>query len=115
MKSEEMKDAVIGALEDSKARNIRVLDVRDITDITDYLIIASGTSNRHVASSAEKVLRRMQELGIKPLGKEGLDGSEWALLDFGDLVVHIMLPKTREFYALEKLWGGSNFVQSIES
>lgn len=115
MRSEEMKDVVIEALDDNKARDIRALDVKEITDITDYMIIASGTSNRHVASSAEKVLQRMQELGIRPLGKEGLDGSEWALIDFGDLVVHVMLPKTREFYALEKLWGGGNFEQSVES
>lgn len=115
MKSEAIKEAVVATLEDIKSRDIRVLDVREITDVTDFLVIASGTSSRHVASSAEKVLRQLQDLGVRPLGKEGLDGSEWALLDYGDVVVHIMLPKTRDFYALEKLWSAGSSAQSVES
>ena len=115
MESKQLKEISLGILQDIKAQDIQVLDVRKITDIADYLIIASGTSTRHVAATADRLLRDMQDHHIKVLGKEGLDSGEWALLDFGDVVIHLMLPKVREFYALEKLWGGSEPIQSAES
>lgn len=99
-----MKDRVIGAIEDMKGQDIAVLDVRGMTDITDSMIIASGTSNTHVKAVAEKVLEALRHEGVKPMGVEGEQQGEWVLLDFGDVVVHVMHPETRRFYELEKLW-----------
>ncbi|HUW98534.1 MAG TPA: ribosome silencing factor [Acidiferrobacter sp.] len=97
-------DMVREALEQAKAVDIVVLDVRLLTDITDYMVIASGTSTRHVTSMGRKVDEFLRERGHKSLGLEGLLGGEWVLIDFGDVVVHVMHPKARAFYALEKLW-----------
>ncbi len=104
MQSEELVKLVVDALEDLKAVDIRVLDVRNLTSITDAMIIASGTSNRHVKSLAENVIEEAKQHGIQPLGSEGLDQGEWALVDLGDAVVHVMQPRIRDFYQLEKLW-----------
>jgi len=97
-------DMIREALEQAKAEEIVVLDVRLLTDITDYMIIASGTSTRHVASTGRKVDDLLRERGHKSQGLEGVEGGEWVLIDFGDVIVHVMHPKTRAFYALEKLW-----------
>ena len=97
-------DLIRDALDQAKAEDIVVLDVRMLTDITDYMIIASGTSTRHVASTGRKVDDLLREHGHKPQGVEGLGGGEWVLIDFGDVIVHVMHPTTRAFYALEKLW-----------
>jgi len=91
-------------LEQAKALEIVVLDVRLLTDMTDYMIIASGTSTRHVVSVARKVDDALRAEGFKAQGTEGLTDGEWALVDCGDVVTHVMHPKTRAFYALEKLW-----------
>ena len=104
MESAELKELVKRALEDLKGVKIIELDVRPLTDVMDYLVIASGTSNRHVKALAETVLMRAREQGHRPLGVEGQDGAEWVLVDFGDVVVHVMLPATRDFYDLERLW-----------
>jgi ribosome-associated protein len=93
------------ALDDAKAQDVSVLDVRKIADFADYMIVASGTSSRHVASMADKVVDAMREHGVRAQGVEGKDTGEWVLIDFGDVIVHLMRPQTREFYALEKLWG----------
>ena len=95
---------MINALEDLKAKNIVQLDVREMTDVTDTLIIASGTSNRHVKSIANNVVEDSKKLGYMPLGVEGIDAGDWVLVDFGDIVVHVMQEETRNFYELEKLW-----------
>jgi len=97
------------ALEDMKAVDIRVLDVRDQTSITDLMVIASGTSTRHIKSLADHVAQEAKQTGVPAPGVEGDKGSEWILVDLIDVVVHIMMPETRAFYALEKLWsvGGS--------
>ncbi|WP_298138902.1 ribosome silencing factor [Acidiferrobacter sp.] len=92
------------ALEQAKAEDIAVLDVRSLTDVTDTMIIASGTSTRHVTSIGRKVDDSLREAGYKPQGVEGLGDGEWVLIDGGDVLVHVMHPKTRAFYALEKLW-----------
>ncbi|KXU34271.1 ribosome silencing factor RsfS [Ventosimonas gracilis] len=107
MQSEQMLQLAQNALEDLKAQNIVSIDVRDKTSVTDYMLIASGTSSRQVKALAEHVLEKFKEQGVRPLGSEGLDGGEWALLDMGDLLVHVMQAQTREFYDLERLWQGA--------
>ena len=106
MESAQLKDLVIDALEELKGQNIVTVDVQQLTDVMDYMVVASGTSNRHVKSLAENVRDEAKSQGVRPLGVEGQDGSEWVLVDFGDVVVHIMLPATRDFYDLERLWSG---------
>ena len=99
-----MKSLVIDALEDMKAKDIVCLDVKPLTSVADFLVVASGTSNRHVKAIADNVRDKMKQRDIKPLGIEGEDAAEWVLVDLGDIIVHIMLPDTRRFYDLEKLW-----------
>jgi len=104
MNSEQLSDLVVEALEDVKAKDIVKLDVRDMTTVTDYMIVASGTSTRHVQALVENVIEKASQAGHKPIGVEGESGGEWVLLDLQDALVHVMLPKVREFYNLEKLW-----------
>jgi ribosome silencing factor RsfS/YbeB/iojap len=99
-----LTQVVLAALEDMKAVNVKAMDVRGITDITDMMVVASGTSDRHVKSIADRVVQRCKEAGYRPLGIEGERDGEWVLLDLNDVVLHVMLPRVREFYALEKLW-----------
>lgn len=96
---------VIAALEDLKANDIREIDVRGKTSVTDLIVIASGTSSRHVKSIADEVVRQLKGLGAPPIGVEGEREGEWVLVDLGDIIVHVMLPRIREFYGLERLWG----------
>ena len=107
MNSEELEKLAIFALEDVKAQDITSIDVRDKTSVTDYMVIATGSSSRHVKSLADNVLEKVKEQGVRPLGSEGLDSGEWALLDLGDVVVHVMQAATRQFYDLERLWQGA--------
>lgn len=95
---------ILEILEDLKAIDTVCLDVRHLTSITDAMIIASGRSDRHVRAIADALVERSKEAGVKALGVEGKDGGEWVLIDFADVIVHVMLPKTRDFYDLEKLW-----------
>ncbi len=104
MEADTLKELVVDALDDLKAVNTVTLDVTDLTDVTDYLVITSGTSNRHVKSLADNVCMEAKKQGMRPLGVEGEDAGEWVLVDFGDVVVHVMLPATRDFYDLERLW-----------
>ncbi|MDJ0907691.1 MAG: ribosome silencing factor [Woeseiaceae bacterium] len=104
MNSSELAELVVEALDDVKAQDIVRLDVRDLTTVTDYMIVASGTSSRHVQALVENVAEKAKEAGHRPIGIEGEDGGEWVLLDLQDALVHVMLPKVREFYNLEKLW-----------
>src|ERR1700724_582158 len=99
-----LQTAVTAALDDMKAVNVRVLDVRGLTDIADTMVIASGNSDRHVRSIAERVVEKAKESGFRPLGKEGERDGEWVLVDLQDIIVHVMLPRVREFYGLERLW-----------
>src|SRR5690606_18517328 len=99
-----LKAVVIHALEDMKAKDIVVLDVKPLTSVADLMIVASGTSNRHVKSIADRVRERVKENGFMPLGVEGEEAAEWVLVDLGDIIVHVMQPDTRRFYDLEKLW-----------
>ncbi|MCW8195305.1 ribosome silencing factor [Proteobacteria bacterium 005FR1] len=104
MTEPQLNDIIINALEDLKGRDIVSLDVRELSDVMDTLIIVSGTSNRHVKSLVDNVVEDAKEAGFRPMGIEGKEGGEWVLVDFGDTVVHAMLPATREFYDLERLW-----------
>ena len=104
MNSDELCDLVIEALDDIKGQDIVKLDVRELTTVTDYMIVASGTSNRHVQALVDNVAEKAKQAGHRPTGIEGEDGGEWVLLDLQDALVHVMLPKVREFYNLEKLW-----------
>jgi ribosome-associated protein len=101
-----LAQVVLDALADMKAVDVKALDVRGITDITDTMVVASGTSDRHVKSIADRVVQRCKEAGFRPYGIEGERDGEWVLLDLNDVVLHVMLPRVREFYALEKLWEG---------
>jgi ribosome-associated protein len=104
MNSEQLCTLIVDALDDVKAQDIVKLDVRKMTSVTDYMIVASGTSNRHVKALVDNVSEKAREAGHKPIGMEGEEGGEWVLLDLQDALVHVMLPKVREFYNLEKLW-----------
>lgn len=104
MQTEEIENTAREALEDLKATDIVRFDVRDMTSVTDVMLIASGNSDRHVKSLADAVVTACKKGGCPPLGVEGEREGEWVLVDLGDVVVHVMQPRIREFYALEKLW-----------
>ena len=95
---------VHAAVEELKARDTVEIDVRGKSSVCDYMVIASGTSTRHVKSIADEVVKFAKKLDVQPLGVEGEREAEWVLVDLGDVVVHVLLPRVREFYALERLW-----------
>ena len=101
---EVLRQQVLAALDELKAKDVKEIDVRGKTSIADVLIIASGTSTRHVKSLADEVVRFVKKAGMMPLGVEGQREAEWVLVDLGDIIVHVMLPRIREFYGLERLW-----------
>lgn len=102
--AEALLEQVHAAVEEIKARDTVEIDVRGRTSVCDYMVITSGTSSRHVKSIADEVVKFAKRLGVQPLGVEGEREAEWVLVDLGDVVVHVMLPRVREFYALERLW-----------
>lgn len=104
MHSKKLLSLARGALDDMKAKDVRVLDVRKLTAIADYMVIASGTSDRHVRSIAERVVEQAKEAGYPALGIEGQDSGDWVLVDLQDVIVHVMQPRARDFYKLEGLW-----------
>ena len=104
MQLEALRKIVVDALEELKAQDLVVLDVRGIASFTDLMVVASGTSTRQVKALADKVIEKCRLAGVRPLGVEGEREAEWVLVDLGDIVVHVMLPQTRDFYSLEKLW-----------
>ena len=106
MQSNQILTLALSALDDGNGNDIKVIDVREKTNITDYMVIASGTSDRHVVSLAGRVVDKMKENHLTPLGVEGENTGEWVLVDLGDAIIHVMKPQTREFYQLEKLWQG---------
>ncbi len=99
-----LRKAVMAALEELKAKDIREIDVRGRTSIADLLVFASGTSARHVKSIADEVVKYAKRAGMPPLGVEGEESADWVLVDLGDVIVHVMLPRVREFYGLERFW-----------
>ena len=107
MQTEQLVELTIAALEDLKAQDITVIDVREKTSITDVMVIATGASSRQVKSLADNVLEKVKEQGVRPIGSEGQEGGEWVLIDLANVVVHVMQPATRQFYDLERLWQGA--------
>jgi len=110
-----LENLVTTALDDMKAVNVKVLDVRGLTDIADTFVIASGNSDRHVRSIADRVIQSAKAAGIRTHGLEGARDSEWVLVDLNDVIVHVMLPRTREFYGLERLWEGDGIKPKAKS
>ena len=106
MNTEQLLQVVLYALDDGKGRDIKILDVRGKTSIADYMVIASGTSERHVKSLAGHVVEEAKKQETPPLGVEGENVGEWVLVDLGDVIVHVMKPQVREFYQLEKFFHG---------
>lgn len=102
--SGKLADLVVSTLDDFKAQRVTRLDVGHLTTITDVMIVASGRSDRHVRALADALVERCKEAGFTPLGIEGAEGGEWILVDLADVVVHVMLPRVRDFYNIEKLW-----------
>ncbi len=99
-----LKNVILDALDDMKALEVKFLDVRGLTDIADFMVIASGTSDRHVRSVAQRVVEKAKEAGFRPHGVEGQQDGDWVLIDLNEMIIHVMLPRVREFYGLEKLW-----------
>ena len=114
IEADELLAITLAALEDMKAVDVRVIDVRDLTTITDVMVIAGGTSTRHVKAIADNVAMEAKRHGVTALGVEGDKGAEWILVDLADVVVHVMMPEIRAFYALEKLWSVGNSEQSVQ-
>jgi ribosome-associated protein len=110
-----LRKSVIDALEELKAKDVREIDVRGKTSIADLLVIASGTSARHVKSIANEVTKFAKQAGVVPLGVEGEVEGEWELVDLGDVIVHVMLPRIREFYGLERLWTVGDFGHDVDA
>ena len=102
--NERLRTLVLGALDDLKAKDVQEIDVRGKSSVADLLVVASGTSSRHVKSIADEVVKKAKQGGQPPIGVEGQREGEWVLVDLGDVIVHVMLPRTREFYGLERLW-----------
>ena len=104
MKTTPLTQLVKDAIEEIKGLDLKFIDVRELTTITDYMVVCTGTSNRHVKSIADNIVVQAKAAGYRPLGIEGLDAAEWVLVDLGDIVAHVMQAQTRAFYQLEKLW-----------
>ena len=104
MNPEQIKDQVVDALEDIKGQDIKAIDIADISDFADYMIVVSGTSDTHVKALARSASDKLRTQGVKPLNEDGADVGEWVLVDFGDVVLHVMRPEVRAYYDLEKLW-----------
>ncbi|WP_027855634.1 ribosome silencing factor [Marinobacterium litorale] len=108
MQIDQLVNLVQGALDDMKARDVVTLDVTGKSSVTDWMVVASGTSKRHVISVAQDVLDKVKEAGLKPVGVEGQEAGDWVLVDLGDVVVHVMMPDARSFYDIERLWSFDN-------
>lgn len=106
MQAKDLQEKICQLLDDAKAKDIQVLEVSKISSITDFMVIATGTSSRHVSAVADNLVDAMKAEGIRAWGIEGQETGEWVLVDFGDVIVHIMQMEARNFYLLERLWSG---------
>lgn len=116
MDTEQLLTLVTQALEDKKAKDIKILDVRNLSSVTDFMVVATGNTDRQVIALAQHVVEQAKAHGHQPLGKEGNQVGEWVLVDLGDIIVHVMQPRTRDFYQLEKLWdnmGGDAWLSQL--
>jgi len=104
MQTDQLINLVQEALDDMKAHDVVVLDVTGKSSVTDYMLVASGTSKRHVVSVAQEVIDKVKEAGLRPVGVEGETVGDWVLVDLGDVIVHVMMPDARSFYDIERLW-----------
>ena len=111
MESLQLATSIAKVLDTKKAANVKVLKVRDLTVLTDYFVIANGTSATHVKSLAEEVEFQLEQQGVRPLRTEGYDSKNWILLDYGEVIVHVFYPQAREFYDLEHLWADADPVE----
>jgi ribosome-associated protein len=114
MQTEQLIELVRTTMDDMKARDIDVIDVRGKSSVTDYMMIACGTSKRHVMSIAQDVIEKMKENKLQPIGTEGQGVGDWVLVDLGDVVIHVMMPDARSFYDLERLWRFDPVDESLE-
>ena len=112
---EALVKVAVAALEDVKAQDIQVIDVREKQSITDFMIIATGTSNRQIGAMLDKVREAVKAQGVKPLGEEGKGDSDWVLLDMDDVIVHMMTASARQFYDLERLWSGAEQSRALNA
>lgn len=107
MQTQTLHELVCHVLQDMKAQHLRDIDVSDLTSLTDHMIIATGTTSRHVRAMADKIIEAAKEQGYQLLGSEGMEEAEWICVDLGDVIVHLMQPRTRDYYYLEGLWDKS--------
>lgn len=114
MQASDVVDSIKTVLDEKKGQNIRVLDVIGKTSVTDYMVLVNSTSARHAKSLCDYILDNMKQQNITPLGVEGLQGSDWVLVDLGDVIVHIMTSQAEAFYQLEKLWSVERTEEIIE-
>jgi ribosome-associated protein len=113
MQSNELVKVVEHELDQNKGLHISVLDVKNKTSITDYMVIVTATSTRHAKALCDSVAEKVKQLHVQPLGMEGELGSDWILLDLGDVILHVMTGQSREFYQLEKLWSIAAVEQGV--
>ena len=111
--AEAVLDLAVDALDELKAIDLKVLDVRELTSVTDYMVIASGNSDRQVKALADNLVQKAKDGGHRPLGIEGDQAAEWVLVDLVDVVVHVMLPAVRDFYKLEKIWERPEVIEKV--
>ena len=113
--TQKLCDTALNALADLKAQNVTTLDVRALTSLADIMIIDSGTSTRHVKALADEVQEKAKAAGFRPVGVEGEREGEWVLIDLAGIIVHVMLPATRVFYDLERLWTAQGAAAASQS
>lgn len=106
--TQEVLNLTLAALDELKGRNVSSIDISALTSIADHMVVATGTSSRHVKALADNVIEKSKAAGFPPVGVEGQQNAEWILVDLGDVIVHVMQPATREFYDLERLWRDPN-------
>ena len=115
MTPQQQAELAVKTLDEHKGLDISQVDVTGLTDVTDYIVVCTATSTRHAQTLADKVSRQLREFGVRTLSTEGVEENDpWVLVDFGDLIVHIMLAETREFYSIEELWSKTRSTRKMD-